>query len=164
MHQTIKKVSKDVENLRYNTAISAIMEFVNLLRDKVNGKVKETKRESGCEEWDEALRVLALLLAPFAPHITEEAWVKKLGQKFSIHTSAWPKFDSSLVQETKSVVILQVDGKLRATILVALDEAENKDEMIEKANKDKNIQKWLKGKTIKNTIFVPGKLINFVTR
>jgi leucyl-tRNA synthetase len=164
MHQTIKKASKDVENLRYNTAISAIMEFVNLLRDKVSGEVKEAKGKSRCEEWDEALKTLALLLAPFAPHITEEVWVKKLGQKFSIHTSAWPEFDSNLVQETKCTVILQVDGKLRSTMSVAIDEAQNKDEMIEKANKDKNIQKWLKGKTVKNTIFVPGKLINFVIR
>jgi leucyl-tRNA synthetase len=163
MHQTIKKVTKDVENLRYNTAISAIMEFVNLLRDKVSGEVKEARGENRCEEWNEALKTLALLLAPFAPHITEEAWVKKLGQEFSIHTSAWPKFNSSLVKETKSTVVLQVDGKLRATILASLDEARNKEEMIEKANKDKNIQKWIKGKTVKNTIFVPGKLINFVT-
>lgn len=160
MHQTIKKVSKDVENLRYNTAISAIMEFVNLLRDKTN---KKTKGEGECKEWNEALKTLALLLAPFAPHISEEAWVKKLGQKFSIHTSAWPRLDSSLVQETKSVVILQVNGKLRSTMTVVLDEASVKEEMIKKANEDKNIQKWIKGKTIKNTIFVPGKLINFVT-
>ena len=163
MHQTIKKVTKDIENLRYNTAISAIMEFVNLLRDKAGGEVKRAKGGISCAEWDEALKILALLLAPFAPHMTEEAWVKKLGQKFSIHTSAWPKFDSSLIQETKNTVVLQVNGKLRATVSVALDEAKNREEMIEKAKKDKNIQKWLKGKTIKNTIFVPGKLINFVT-
>jgi leucyl-tRNA synthetase len=61
-------------------------------------------------------------------------------------------------------VILQVNGKLRSTISVASDEAQNKDEIIERANKDKNIQKWLKGKTVENTIFVPGKLINFVIR
>lgn len=164
MHQTIKKVTKDIENLRYNTAISAIMEFVNLLRDKTNGEVKKVKEESKCEEWDEALKTLALLLAPFAPHITEEVWVNKLSQKFSIHTSAWPGFDPSLIKETKSTMILQVNGKLRSTMLVALDEAKNEEEMIEKANKDKNIQKWLKGKTVKNTIFVPGKLINFVIR
>ncbi|MCK4499834.1 leucine--tRNA ligase, partial [Candidatus Babeliales bacterium] len=163
MHQTIKKATKDVENLRYNTAISAIMEFVNLLRDRANGEVKNTEGENGCEEWDEALKTLALLLAPFAPHITEEAWVKKLGQKFSVHTSVWPKFDPSLVKETKSTIIIQINGKLRSTMSVDLDEAKNKDKMIGKANKDKNIQKWLEGKTIKNTIFVPGKLINFVT-
>jgi len=161
MHQTIEKVTKDIENLRYNTAISAIMEFVNLLRDKTNRKTK--KAGDGETEWNEALKVLALLLAPFAPHITEEVWVKKLGQKFSIHTSAWPKYDSNLVQETKRTLILQVDGKIRSTMAVASDEAENKDEMVEKANKDKNIQKSLKGKTVKNTIFVPGKIINFVT-
>lgn len=164
MHQTIEKVTKDIENLRYNTAISAIMEYVNLLRDKANRKTKKDRGRAGGIEWREALKALALLLAPFAPHITEEVWVKKLGQKFSIHTSAWPKYDSRLVQETKRTLILQVDGKIRSTMAVALDEAKNKDEMIKRANKDKNIQKWLKGKTVKNTIFVLSKLINFVTR
>ena len=162
MHQTIKKVTNDIEALRYNTAISAIMEFVNLLRDKVGQESNKTEGESQGTEWNEALKVLALLLAPFAPHITEEAWVNKLDQDFSIHTSAWPKFDPSLTKETRSTMVLQVNGKIRSTMSVGPDEAKNKEEMIEKANKNESIQMWLKGKTIKNTIFVPGKLINFV--
>jgi len=162
MHQTIKKVTNDIENLRYNTAISAVMEYVNLLREKASQADDKTKDEVGGVIWKDALKTLALLLAPFAPHITEEVWVEKLGQTFSIHTAAWPGYDKNLVKESESTIVLQVNGKIRSTILVDSDEAKNKEEMIKKASEDENIQKWLEGKKIKNTIFVPGKLINFV--
>ena len=150
MHQTIKKVTNDIESLRYNTAISAIMEFVNLLREKGANK--------------KALKTLALLLAPFAPHMAEEVWVNKLGQKFSIHTSPWPKFDPKLVREEKTTIILQINGKLRSTIIVASGEAKDREKIVKKAQGDVKIQKWLKGKRLKKTIFVPGKLVSFVTR
>ncbi len=188
MHQTIKKVTEDIEKFHYNTAISAIMEFVNILREKVAaesalsgssstrprgtaGGVRSATRtrhsadtKIRCEEWDEVLRVLALLLAPFAPHMAEEVWVNVLGEKFSIHTSSWPKYDPKLVKEETATIIVQVDGKLRNTIKIKTQDSKLKAEVVKLAKTDLRIKKWLKGKTIIDTVFVPGKLVNFVTK
>ena len=114
LHQTIKKVTEDVEKFHYNTAISAIMEFVNLLREKAMMS-KSTNRRITCAEWDEALSVLTQLLAPFAPFLSEEVWVGVLNKKFSVHTSSWPQFEPELVKEDTVTFIVQVNGKLRAT-------------------------------------------------
>ena len=165
MHQTIKKVTEDIEKFHYNTAISAIMEFVNLLRDKTqNSKLKTQKSNMRCAEWDEALEVLVKLLAPFAPYMTEEIWVDVLGEKFSIHTSAWPKFVPELVKEETVTIAVQVDGKLRATLKRKAISGRLKAEVVEQAKADEKIKKWLSGKKLKNTIFVPSKLVNFVTK
>ncbi len=163
LHQTIKKVTEDIQNLRYNTAISAIMEFVNLLQDKAGGKVRRANGGIRCAEWDEALRTLCLLLAPFAPHMTEEIWTEILGEKFSVHTSDWPKFDVDLAREEQSVIVVQVDGKVRSTLSIKYQVSSIKEEIEKLAKKDLKVAKWLKGKTIKKVFFVPGKLINFVT-
>jgi len=207
MHQTIKKVTEDIQNLRYNTAIAAMMEFVNLLYEKTQNSVtsssllrsKLASREAAddqnssdsqpghsaalqknpsrstalhrsgagkirCAEWDEALRNLAKLLAPFAPHMTEEIWVNLLGEEFSIHTSSWPKYDADLTKETQIVVVIQVDGKVRGQLTLESSRARDKKEVIELARKDSKIQKWLKKKKIKKVIFVPEKIVNFVTK
>jgi leucyl-tRNA synthetase len=104
MHQTIKKVTEDIENLRFNTAISALMEYVNLLQEK------------GASE--ENLEVLVKLLAPFAPHMTEEIYQHKLQtKKFkSVHLEAWPEWNKNKIQEDVIEVAVQVNGKLRATV------------------------------------------------
>ena len=172
MHQTIKKVTNDVENFHYNTAISALMEFVNLLRDKAKsslrarGKLKARKEmrrtKIRCAEWDEALRVLAKLLAPFTPHLAEEVWVNALGEKFSIHASTWPRHEPELVKEEKVVIAVQVNGKLRATLKLKADSSKLKEEVVERAQKDAKVKTWLEGKKIKKIIFVSGRLINFV--
>ncbi len=115
MHQTIKKVTEDIEQFHYNTAISAIMEYVNFLREKAVDSEHRTQ-SIRCAEWDEALEVLVKLLAPFAPFITEEVWVNVLGNKFSIHTSAWPQFKPEFVKEETVTIVVQVNGKLRETL------------------------------------------------
>ncbi|KKU63024.1 MAG: Leucine-tRNA ligase, partial [Candidatus Woesebacteria bacterium GW2011_GWC2_47_16] len=97
MHQTIKKVTEDIQSFRYNTAIAAMMEFVNLLYDKTEANIKRAHGGIRCAEWDEALKTLALLLAPFAPHLAEEAWVEVLGQKFSVHLEPWPKYNPAFL-------------------------------------------------------------------
>jgi leucyl-tRNA synthetase len=148
MHQTIKKVTEDIENFRYNTAISAIMEYVNVLTEY---------RVSGIKY----LKPLALLLAPFAPHLAEEVWVEVLGQPFSVHTSAWPKYNPKLIQEEKTTVAVQVNGKLRGTLQVRSEQSGDKNEIIKKAKTCPQIVKWIT-KDPKKTVFVPGKLINFV--
>lgn len=165
MHQTIKKVTKDIEELSYNTALARIMEFVNVLRDVAESEAVRAvgERNVRTPEWDDALRVLALLLAPFAPHMSEEIWVEVIGQRFSIHTSAWPRFNPELTREEEVTVAVQVDGKLRGTIRMDRDEAEDREKAVREAKKDKNVAKWLE-KEEKDAIFVPGKIVNFVTK
>lgn len=166
MHQTIKKVTKDIENFSYNTAIAAIMEFVNLLRELAmkEGVKRVGKDNIRSTEWDQSLTVLAKLLAPFAPHLAEEVWVEVLGQKFSINNSAWPKFNPNLTKEEEVTIAVQVNGKLRGTFELEREAAKNKEKVVGEAKNDENVKKWLKDKEIKDTIFVPGKLVNFVTK
>jgi leucyl-tRNA synthetase len=170
MHQTIKKVTNDIEKFYYNTAISAIMEYVNALRaqfpifksqfpkgEKANGERKEISSISR-----EALKILALLLAPFAPHLAEEAWVECLGEKFSIHKAPWPVYDTNYIKVERVEIVVQVNGKLRATINVKSKMSKVKTEVIKLAKESEKVKKWTKGKKIKNEIFVPGKLVNLV--
>jgi len=163
-HQTIKKVTEDIQNLRYNTAISAIMELVNLLYDKVEKTSRKVPKDGSltCQQWEETLTVLPQLLAPFVPHIAEEVWVEALGEKYSVHLSPWPKFNPEFIQESKTTIVVQVNAKLRGQL--RLDEAEGQDQKTveELAKKDQKVALWMKGKKIKRTIFVPSKLINFV--
>ncbi|MFZ5932778.1 MAG: class I tRNA ligase family protein, partial [Patescibacteria group bacterium] len=162
MHQTIKKVTTDIQNFRYNVAIASLMEFVNLLEEKAQGKIKRGGKIR-CAEWDEALKSLALMLAPLAPHLAEEVWVEVLGQKFSIHTHPWPKFNPLIAKEEEIELVIQINGKLRGTLSVGKDESLVRGEMEKLARKEPNIAKWLKGREVKKVVFVPGKLINFVT-
>lgn len=148
MHQTIKKATEDIQVFRYNTAISAVMEYVNSLVSK------------GASQ--ESLIVLAKLMAPFAPHITEEAWNGVLDQKFSIHTSKWPEFDPKMLEEDSQTVIVQVNGKVRSQMTIDINKASIRDEVEKVALADEKVSKWLTTKY--ETIFVPGKIINFVTK
>jgi len=149
IHQTIKKVTENIQNLRYNTAIAAIMEYVNFLT-----RTKGVSRE--------AIETLVLLLAPFAPHISEEIWCQVLKNKFSIHQQKWPKYDPRLIKEKRVTIVIQVNGKLRGQIEVS-DQASVISDQVEKlAKKEKNVAKYLKGKKIKKVVFVSGRLINFV--
>lgn len=148
LHQTIKKVTEDIQNFRYNTAIAAIMELVN------------TTSELGCDE--SVLKNLTLLLAPFAPHITEEVWHEVLGNKESIHKAKWPIFDPKYLETSEVEIIVQVNGKLRGQFSISKDEAENENKVVKIAKSDPKIAKWVEGKSIKKVVFVAGKLVNFV--
>lgn len=164
MHQTIKKVTEDIQNLRFNTGISAIMEFVNLLYEKVSvyPKGEANKKTIKCAEWDEALRNLVLLLSPFVPHMTEELWIEVLGEKTSIHISSWPKFNPEFVDEAEIVLIIQVNGKVRGELRLDREAGKDQEKVDKLARADQKVAKWLEGKEVKKTIFVPLKLINFV--
>jgi leucyl-tRNA synthetase len=164
-HQTIKRVSKDIEALHTHTAIAALMEFVNFLEDivkKSNDQKPKTKSQIRCAEWDEAMRTLIQLLAPFAPHMAEELWAEILGEEFSVHKSIWPKFDPSVIKEDVVTIVVQVNGKMRGILEVESEKLEMEEEIVKMAKENEKISKWLKGKKIKKEIVVPGKLVNFV--
>ncbi|MEK7473057.1 MAG: class I tRNA ligase family protein [Patescibacteria group bacterium] len=146
MHKTIKKVGEDIENYKFNTAISSIMEFVNELSKY---KVLNTKY----------LVVLAQLLAPFAPHMMEEVWHNVLGYKSSVHLSDWPKYDPKYLIENEITIAIQINGKLRSTITIKPNLSES--DVLKLAKADKKVSKWLSG-TIEKEIFIPNKLVNFV--
>lgn len=150
LHQTIKKVTEDLSNFKYNTAIASIMELLNAI-EKASPHISTS-----------TLKSLCLLLAPFAPHMAEEVWVEILGQPFSIHKASWPKYDNSLIANDMVNIIIQVNGKLRSQL--TFDTALSNDkELVEKsARGDERTEKWLEGKEVKKVVFVPGKLINFV--
>lgn len=148
LHQTIKKVTEDIPQMKFNTAISALMELVNTLT------------EHGVDK--DILKTLCLLLAPFAPHLAEEVWVEVLGEPFSVHQASWPTYDAKFIESDTATVVIQINGKVRSSLNLESGISNNKEKVIEFAEKDEKIAKWLEGKVIKKVIFVPGKLINFV--
>lgn len=148
MHQTIKKVTDDIVEFKYNTAISAIMEYVN------------TMREYGANK--DQLEALALLLAPFAPHIAEEAWVQVLGKDFSIHKAKWPEYDKKYLVESQVTIAIQVNGKLRDTITIDKERSTDKQFVIDLAQNTNKIKPWLDGKSVKTSVYVQGRIVNFV--
>ncbi|MDQ2973583.1 MAG: class I tRNA ligase family protein [bacterium] len=153
-HRTIKKVSSDLENLSFNTAVSAMMECVNDLY-----KVKAKIGYGNVEEWEFALKTLSQLLAPFAPHITEEVW-HDLGAESSVHVDNWPVHDESYLTNDTMEIAIQVNGKLRGTINVA--SSSSKEEILQTAKNEENVAKYLSSQEVKKEIYVPNKLVNFV--
>lgn len=153
IHKTIKKVSQSLSDLSFNTAIATQMECVNdLYRIKAEDNY-------GSTEWQWALESLVQLLAPFAPHIAEELW-QQLGQDESVHTSTWPEYDEKYLVEDTVTVVIQVNGKLRGKVQVAKDTLE--ETVVSKAKADQKVANYLKDQSIRKTIYIPGKLVNFV--
>jgi len=146
LHKTIKKVSADIKNRHFNTAVSSLMIFTN---EAAQLNLLPLP----------AFEKFLVLLAPFAPHLTEEIW-EKLGHSESIHTEKWPDFDSQFARDEMITLVISVNGKLRDTIQVAADI--KKTEALALVKKSEKIQKWIEGKKIQKEIFVPGKLVNLV--
>ncbi|TXH07490.1 MAG: leucine--tRNA ligase [Candidatus Moraniibacteriota bacterium] len=146
VHKTIKKVTEDVAELKFNTAISSLMILVNGL-DKQDEVDVDT------------YRTLVVLLAPFAPHVAEELW-EKLGNKKSIFLAHWPKCDPKKIREETKTIAVQVNGKVRGTVElgVAATEAEAK----ALALADPKVSAAIAGKEIRKCIYVPGRIVNFV--
>ncbi|MBW7954335.1 leucine--tRNA ligase [Candidatus Gracilibacteria bacterium] len=149
MHKTIKKVGEDIENYKFNTAISSLIILVNY------GTPKDEDKKN---LW---LKNLLIILHPFAPHLAEELY-KKLGNKESIYLASWPKYDENMTIDNEVVIGIQVLGKLRGELKISLDE--NKDEILKKAKEIESVTKWLEGKEIVKEIYVPGKIINIVVK
>lgn len=146
MHKTIKGVSEDLESLRYNTAIAKLMEWYNYLVKK--GAVSKEEKE-----------VYLKLLAPFAPHLTEELW-NVMGNIDSIHIEIWPEYDKNMIVEEEIIIPIQINGKRRGELKVGPNEKEDK-ELIENKAKEE-VSKHIEGKDIRKTVYIPGKIINFV--
>jgi len=154
INRLIKKVSEDIDKFHYNTAIAALMKFLNQVEDNNWQLSKEQMKE-----W-------LKLLAPFAPYLTEKYWrqLKEEKEKESIHWSLWPNYDRSLLAEEQVEIVVQVNGKKRAVVAVDAKDAGNQ-ELIEKlVRKEKRVKNYLSGKKMVKVIFVPRGLINFVVR
>jgi leucyl-tRNA synthetase len=144
--RTVASVTDDIEGLRFNTAISRLLEFVNFF-------TAQTVRPKP------AMETFALLLSPMAPHLAEELW-QVLGHEHTLVYERWPTYDPALLKDEQIEVPVQVNGKLRGRIVVASDAG---GEVIEAtARADPKIAVLLEGKTVKKVVTVPGKLVNFV--
>jgi leucyl-tRNA synthetase len=152
-HTAIKRVTEDLKDLGFNTAIAALMEYVNELY-----KLK-TDVPMGSPPWRSAVISLLQLLAPFAPHITEELW-QQLRQEGSIHVSEWPKWDEQLLAQDTMKIVVQVNGKLRGEIEVPVGASE--EVVLEAARKNEKVAGYLSGHDLKKSIYVPKKLVSFV--
>jgi len=166
VNKTIKKVEEDIENLKFNTAISALMILVNQLTLNSEKKSQISNGAGNKQLAKNYLKTLLLLLAPFAPHLSEELWQNFIirGSKFeiknSIHGQSWPKYDQKLIKEKIISLIVQVNGRVRDKIEVEFDISEEKAKILA-LSRDK-VQKWITGKEIKKVVFVKEKLINIV--
>lgn len=157
IHRTTKKVTDDMERLSFNTAIAAMMEFTNT----ANQIAKDLPFGADSDSWRTSLEMLLSLLAPFAPHISEELW-SMLGHDQSIHIDSWPAWDEDYIKAEMLSIVVQVDGRLRANIEVPVDTPMA--EQVKIAKLETNVANHLKGKTVSRTVEVPGRLINFVTK
>ena len=148
IHKTIKKVTADIKNLRFNTAIACLMEFLNYIKAEKSKINKEN------------LEKFLILLSPFVPIFSEEQWQKINPKSKSIFLESWPLFDSQLAKKKKIEFVVQVNGKIRGKIEAEIGFSQKQAEEI--ISSMPKVQKYLKGKEVKKIIFVPDKLINFV--
>ncbi len=153
LHQTIIKVTDDLTNFRFNTAIAALMELNNNLYKFKDSAVV------GTDAWRETLETVLKLMAPIFPHISEELW-HHLGHTDSVHVQNWPQGDAEKAREDEVEVVVQINGKIRDRLLVTPGTAANTLE--QQALALEIIQKWLEGKNIRKVIVVPDKLVNVV--
>jgi leucyl-tRNA synthetase len=146
LHKTIKKVSEDIETMNFNTAISSMMMLSNEIEKIKNISIEDYK-------------LYLQILAPFAPHITEELYAT-FGDKKSLHISAWPKWDTQKIVDDTITIAIQVNGKVRTEVTIDASIDENEAKNI--ALVHPTILPWIEGKEIKRVIYVKGRLINIV--
>ena len=154
INSTIKKVSEDLERFKFNTSISTLMEYTNSL-----SKIWS----AGCNNdlWKESIIILIKLLAPMAPHITEELWELN-GQKFSVHNQEFPSWDDQLISTDAKTIVVQINGKVRSQF--DIDETKSEEEVFEIALNNEKVKENIAGKEIIKKIYVKDKLVNFVVR
>ena len=145
-----------MEKFRFNTMLAKLMTLVNT---HVRGRAQSVSDAA----WDEAIRALLLMLAPSAPHLTEELWTSALGQPYSIHRQSWPTWDPALAAEDELKVGVSVNGKPRGELLVsaALQGRRGADHRRWRW-RCRASSRWSRGKTVRRVIYVPGKMLNLV--
>ena len=148
IHKTIKKVSEDIENLKYNTAIAALMSLLN--------EIYDAKQLNHAE-----YKTLLILTNPFAPHVTEEAW-EQMGFGGMITDQKWPSYDEEQCKDSTVEIVVQISGKIRARLSVSA--TASKEELLRLAKENAEVAAALEGKQILKEIVVPGKLVNFVAK
>ena len=149
MHKTVKKVSEDIEQMKYNTAIAALMTLLNKIYE--NGKINRAE-----------LKTLIILVNPFAPHVTEEMWANCGYGEMLAKDAKWPSFDEAKCVDSTVEIVVQINGKIRARLSVPTDI--ESDKAIALAKKDEGIAAALEGKNIIKEIYVKGKLVNIVAK
>ena len=154
-HKTIKRATEDIDSFKFNTMIAALMEFNNELI-----KLKETSLVNA-PEWKEAIKTLILLLAPVAPHITEELW-HSTGHEKSVHKQSWPEWNKEFIKEDIFTLVVQVNGKVRDKMEVPVNLSE--DEIKAKAIQSKKVEKYVDGKQVVKSIYIRNKLLNMVVK
>ncbi|MDC3171201.1 leucine--tRNA ligase [Prochlorococcus sp. AH-716-E13] len=147
----IKEISNDIKNNQFNTAISELMKFYNSISSNLNHVNKDLRRE--------ALMKFCILLAPFAPHISDEIW-HLIGNSKSVHLEKWPVFDEEALKENSYELVIQINGKVRDKINVEFNISD--EEIKEKTLIRPNVKKWIDNKTIRKIIIVKGRIINIV--
>lgn len=150
LHASLKVIREDIEKFQFNTSLAKIMEYTNAL-------VKYEKE--GIPRY--YIEQLLLILAPFAPHLTEEFW-EAIGNEYSIHNQDYPMYDEKYLVETEKEIAVQVNGKVRATIMISVDDSE--DAIKEKALNAENVKRHLEGREIVKVIVIKGKIINIVVK
>ena len=147
LNKLINKITEDIKNMKFNTAVSSFMEFLNNIETQ-KGLISKKFIEN-----------ILILLSPFVPHVSEELW-QKFGHKESIVKQKWPEFDAELVKDETKTLIIQINGKIRDEVEIPTNITEQEASKLT-LNREK-VKRWLDGKQVKKTIFVPGKLINLV--
>ena len=154
VHQTLRKVTRDFEQFEFNTIVSSLMELLNEMY-----KAREAGA-AGSAEWSEAQEIYLLMMAPVAPHITEELWTNYLHKPYSVHQQKWPQVDEAATKEDVIEIPVQVNGKVRDRITVPAEASEDQIKSVALASE--NVQKFLEGKTPRKVIVVQKRLVNVV--
>ncbi|HEX7018245.1 MAG TPA: leucine--tRNA ligase [Patescibacteria group bacterium] len=161
LHQTIRKVTQDIPELKFNTAIAAMMEFVNEWEAAL-------KTSSADKLGHEELTSFIKLLAPFAPFLADELYHQvadsSKSSASSVHLSEWPQWNEELAQEEAVMIPIQINGKVRTQIEVKTDSVGDKNAILAEAKSTQIVQKWIEGKEIVKEIYVPGKIVNVVVK
>ena len=153
LHQTLRRVTHDYETFEFNTVISSLMELLNEMY-----KARE-QCVAGTTAWDEALDIYLRMMAPAAPHIAEELWMR-LGRPYSVHTQSWPDVDEEAAKEDEITLVIQVNGRVRDRLTVPVDISQERAK--ELALSSEAVQRYLDGKPPRKVILVPGRLVNVV--